>query len=59
VGQLLRRKDKLRLLILLATMCLASCNTVHGFGKDVQVLGKTISGEEELLGGPSAKTKKN
>jgi hypothetical protein len=40
-------------------MCLASCNTVHGFGKDVQVLGKTISGEEELLGGPSAKTKKN
>lgn len=39
-------------------MCVASCNTVYGFGKDVQAVGKKISGEEELLGGPSAKTQK-
>jgi predicted small secreted protein len=48
----------MRLLILLATLFVASCNTVYGFGKDVQAVGKKISGEEELLGGPSAKTQK-
>ncbi len=32
------------LLTLIAAISLAGCNTVHGFGKDVEKAGEAISG---------------
>ncbi|GGP27480.1 entericidin A/B family lipoprotein [Silvimonas amylolytica] len=38
-------KSLFALLMMLSVMALAGCNTVHGFGQDVQKVGEKIQGK--------------